>query len=525
MKLKIVDLKTDKIHQEILPFEKEGDEYFIGKHIDCGVNLNKSEVSRVHARIKWKNAKFFFNDLGSTNGSKINNQEIDPLKDYPIEQGYTIRIGDFFLLVEDVALDNLKPPNLQDKYPTLQPQHWGGGEIIARCVEIIDETYDVKTFRFVTSPPMVFNYLPGQFVTLKLEIDGKQVMRSYSISSSPSRPHSLDITVKRVPPPMDVPDAPPGLVSNWLHDHLQVGTEVKLSSPMGKFTCFPNPQQKLLFISAGSGITPMMSMSRYLCDTVSDTDIIFIHSARSEQDIIFRQELELMACRHPQFKLAINITRSELRKAWLGYIKRLNESMLQAIAPDFLQRTVYVCGPNPFMQSVKSMLQGLNFPMEQYYEESFGSPKKVKTPSKPKDQAPFSNSNNFNVVTKLQKVDDPEQEVQKRNHVTPELIAEGGGETAIASQPTLLFTSNQYLVVFAKSGNEVETDGKESILDIAEMEGIDILSGCRMGVCGACKLKKLEGEVKYDKTPGFKCNSGEVLACVAKPQGRVVIDA
>ncbi|HAX90272.1 MAG TPA: flavodoxin, partial [Cyanobacteria bacterium UBA11370] len=78
------------------------------------------------------------------------------------------------------------------------------------CVGIIDETHDVKTFRFAADPPVLFTYQPGQFVILNLDINGKPVKRSYSLSSTPSRPHTLDITVKRTSSPSDTPDAPPG---------------------------------------------------------------------------------------------------------------------------------------------------------------------------------------------------------------------------------------------------------------------------------------------------------------------------
>ena len=263
-------------------------------------------------------------------------------------------------------------------------ERWTTGDLTVRCVRVIDEIVDVKTFCFVASPPLLFTYKPGQFVTLDLEINGEQVLPSYSISSTPSRPHTLEITVKRVPlPPADGAEVSQGLVSNWLHENVIVGSEIKLSGALGKFTCFANPCQKLLLISAGSGIAPMMSMSRWLVDTASECDIIFFHSARSPSDIIFRQELELISARHPNFNLAITTTRKELGQSWLGLTGRLTATMLQSVAPDFRERTVYVCGPNTFMESVQELLEGLSFPMQNYYEESFGPPRKKEKQPKP----------------------------------------------------------------------------------------------------------------------------------------------
>ncbi|NJL20861.1 MAG: hypothetical protein HC895_08670 [Leptolyngbyaceae cyanobacterium SM1_3_5] len=105
---------------------------------------------------------------------------------------------------------------------------------------------------------------------------------------------------------------------------------------------------------------------------------MFFHSARTASDIIFRQELELMAARLPNFRLAIALTQFQLGQPWFGFTGRLTEAMLQTIAPDFLDRTVYVCGSSSFMESVKVMFDRLNFPMQNYYEESFGAPKKAK---------------------------------------------------------------------------------------------------------------------------------------------------
>ncbi|NOM41598.1 glycine-betaine demethylase subunit GbcB, partial [Klebsiella pneumoniae] len=96
-------------------------------------------------------------------------------------------------------------------------QTWANGRHIVRCVKVIQETWDVRTFCFMADQPIMFFFKPGQFVTLELEIEGKPVMRSYTISSSPSVPYSFSITVKRVPG---------GLVSNFLHDTMHEGLEV-----------------------------------------------------------------------------------------------------------------------------------------------------------------------------------------------------------------------------------------------------------------------------------------------------------
>ena len=135
-------------------------------------------------------------------------------------------------------------------------QTWSNGRHMVRCVKVIQETWDVRTFCFMADQPVLYFFKPGQFVTLELEIDGQPVMRSYTISSSPSVPYSFSITIKRVPG---------GKVSNWLHDNLNEGDELPVHGPVGLFNAIDFPAEKVLYLSGGVGITPVMSMAR--CST------------------------------------------------------------------------------------------------------------------------------------------------------------------------------------------------------------------------------------------------------------------
>lgn len=503
LKVKIVNYQTGKFRQrELEPARDNKFEWLIGRKADCDLVLNSPEVSRVHGKILWQQGQYFFTDLGSTDGSRVNNEELEVNCNYLLKEDDLIRVGNFIVAIEKIARQVSVPPQAHNGAANSFGES-KGGDLIVRCQQIIDETSDVKTFRFVAEPPTLFNYQPGQFVNLELQIDGKRVVRSYSISSPPSRPSSLEITVKRVPAPTDTPNVPPGLVSNWLHDNLQVGSKIKLlGGAMGKFTCTFNPPHKLLMISAGSGITPMLSMSKWLYDTARDCDLVFFHNARSADDIIMRQELEMLASRQPNFRLAVSITRPQLGSPWLGFMGRLDEAMLQNIAPDFRERTVYVCGPNGFMAAVKQMLSALNFPMDNYHEESFGGGKKKTKKSAPSYvQLPA-------IDRDLDKVTAPDRE-QSFNSIP----------SASASPK----------VFFSQSGQEFDCDEEESILDVAEQQGIAIRSGCRQGVCGVCKKRKLEGEIRYEGEPDgldeSDRNEGLILTCIASPIGRVAIEA
>src|SRR6266446_5446013 len=237
------------------------------------------------------------------------------------------------------------------------------GKLPVRCVQVIDETRDVKTFRFVADPPKLFRYYPGQFVTFEIPIDGNIVRRSYTISATPSRPHAVSVTVKRVEN---------GQISNWLHDNLNVGSTLFLNGPNGTFTCIPDDAGPYLFLSGGSGITPVMSMSRWLCDTTPDADILFLHFARSPDDLIFAHELQLMERNLPGFRCQFVCSQAGEGSGWTGPTGRISPELLTQLVPDLKSRSVYLCGPVPFMEAARGMLEQLGFDMTRFHQEIFG---------------------------------------------------------------------------------------------------------------------------------------------------------
>jgi glycine betaine catabolism B len=596
--------KPQETNKIILTPETElNQECLLGRDEHCSIVLNDSLASRTHAKIAFRNGRYYFSDLGSKNGSKINKEDAQLNQEYPLKPSDTIAIGNHLLWIKAIAgMQVAEPPQsvAPVEHPPLATSDPSSLETRTqetkqiKCVQIIDETADVKTFTFVSESPVKFDYQPGQYITLNLNINGQSVKYSYPLSSTPSRPHNLEITVKRVFSPDDQPDAPQELVSNWLHNNLKVGSKIEINAPTGEFGNFVNSAAKVCFISASDGIAPMMSMSRWLCDTVSNVDIIFIHSASSPEDIIFRQELEMMATRYPNFKLAITVTRPVAGQPWYGYTGRINETILSAIAPDYLERTVYVCGSYPFMEAMKSLLQKLNFPMTSFYEykEHLGGKKQRQklTPTIPAENktsilqptaqipAPESATSILQPTAVIPPSSAPESATSilqptavipapesvtsilqptaeippppesatsilqptavippppapesatsilppESSTIAPTSIVGSVSTPAPTPTPTPTPTSSSPTIVLVKSGQEIACDGKEPILFAAEAEGADLPFGCRMGMCGACKVRKLEGEVIYDDD--FSCEEGYILTCVAKPAGRVAIE-
>ena len=540
LQLRVFNYQTGEFQSRTLAVDTNvKGEWIIGRNANCDLVLESPEVSRVHGGIRCQQGDYFYTDFGSTNGSSINNNQAKANQSYLLATGDMIRIEEFVLIIETIETLTSSVENGVIGDPPNSPQKWETGDLTVRCVQVVNETHDVKTFRLKADPPVLFSHNPGQFITLELDINGEPVRRPYSISSPPSRPHLLEITVKRTPPPPEAPDLPSGKVSNWLHDHLTVGSTAKLiGGPMGKFTCVDQPAQKLMLISAGSGITPMVSMVRWLYDTADERDLVFFHSARNPGDIILQQELEFMASRQPNFRLALTVTQPTPNQAWIGLTGRLTSPLLMNIAPDFKDRAVYVCGPDGFMETVKTLFLDLSFPMENYYEESFGSSTRLKTklnPSQQADKLPSVNSaqNELkNVVFSQAASVSPANSFWNPPGNHPENVPGNGMSAAFGFKAPPAKPASPGLrpaVLFAQSNQEIHCDPEESILDVAEQAGINIRSGCRQGVCGTCKVRKLEGEVRYDVDPEIldqsERDAGFILTCVAFADGKVVVAA
>jgi ferredoxin-NADP reductase len=365
-------------------------------------------------------------------------------------------------------------------------QPWKSVATPLRCVKTSDETADVRTFTFVAEPARSFCYKPGQFMTIEMEIAGKKVRRSYTISSSPSRPQTISITVKRVPG---------GLASNWLHDNLRAGHSLKAWVANGKFNAWDIPATKLLLLSAGSGITPVMSISRWQWDLAIQRDVVFLHSARTPEDIIFRRELEVM--QGPHFKVIVNCTRVASDGPWVGPRGRLDAGMLKSAVPDFMERVVFMCGPDAWMTSTKAIFAAAGFPMQNFHQESFGGPAKSSAGPPVEESSPVK----------------PAANSSARTSAPTASVSTGSGSGKI---------------VFAKSNREIACSADEPILEIAERNGIEIPSSCRAGACGTCKVIRKSGVVKHDASPGLPdadAAQGYVLTCVGLVEGTVVLEA
>lgn len=353
------------------------------------------------------------------------------------------------------------------------------------CCQVRQETHDVKSFFFMSREGRTFSFEPGQFITLELEIDGETINRCYTISSAPTRPHTISITVKRVPG---------GKVSNWLHDTLRPGDAVRVLGPAGEFTCARHAASKYLFLSAGSGITPLMSMSRSHHELGEDRDIVFVHSARTPDDIIFARELDLIAANQQHFRTSFVCERQGSRTNWPGITGFLTLPLLRLIAPDFMEREIFTCGPAPYMKAVRTLLDEAGFDRAHYHEESFSF-----------DALPAA-----------------EQAAALEGAVGP------GGETrAEANADTDADAATKFSVTFAKLRRDIECGGHEHVLDAAKRAGVRLPSSCTQGMCGTCKVKLVSGQVDMKHNGGIRqreIDQGMVLLCCSKPLSDLIVD-
>ena len=356
-------------------------------------------------------------------------------------------------------------------FNTPSSEIWQDGEML-ECVFVVPEMANTASFSFRAPSGAQFAYHPGQFLTLEIPAPGQPggvVHRTYTISSSPSRPRSITITAKA---------QADSIGTRWMLDNLQPGMRLKAIGPAGLFTNAQSTAGKYLFISAGSGITPMMSMTTCMWDEGRDLDIVFINCAKRPSEIIFRQRLEHMASRTDGLDLKFVVEDADRYRPWTGFQGQFNQLMLGLMAPDYLEREVYCCGPEPFMQAVRDALVGLGFDMDNYHQESFGAPVESEA-----DQPALDDG-----------VPDDDSSAE---------------------------------ILFATSGVTAKVAETDTVLAAARSVGLNIPSGCTIGVCGTCKVKKNAGEVHMVHNGGISeddIEAGYILACCSNPIGKVEVE-
>ncbi len=225
-------------------------------------------------------------------------------------------------------------PLLPDDYLQLANPLWSARELRGRVVQVRRETVDSATLVIKPGWGFSFDYEPGQYIGIGVLVEGRWRWRSYSLTSSPvAAKKTITITVKAMPE---------GFLSTHLVSGVAPGTIVRLAAPQGNFV-MPDPAPpKVLFLTGGSGVTPVMSMLRTLVRRDQITDIVHLHSAPTESDVLFATELERLAAAHAGYTLRLRATRTQ---------GRLDLSRLADEVPDWQERQTWACGPEGMLDA------------------------------------------------------------------------------------------------------------------------------------------------------------------------------
>jgi ring-1,2-phenylacetyl-CoA epoxidase subunit PaaE len=357
-----------------------------------------------------------------------------------------------------------------DKPAKKEENHSGPKYFDLTVKDIVQETKDTISIVFEQPAENPVKYKPGQFLTLIVPVNGKEVRRAYSLCSSPYMDKDLAVTVKRV-------DA--GLMSNWLPDHLKAGSKVKVMEPMGQFTTEYTKERKrhVVMFAGGSGITPMMSIIKSLLTQEPESIVSLIYCNRDIDSIIFKEALEQLQTKD-EGRLHVIHVLDNAPMNWQGYSGLLNHDMLTRLferVPDWgITNTTYLmCGPEGMMKNVDSLLALRHIPQDKIFKESF-----------------------------VQGIIDKDQ---KKEVVTapPEVLQ--------AREVTIRYDGQEYKIM-------VPAD--KAILETALDMGIDLPYSCQSGLCTACRGKALSGQVKLDEEEGLSQSEraeGYVLTCVGHP--------
>jgi ring-1,2-phenylacetyl-CoA epoxidase subunit PaaE len=327
------------------------------------------------------------------------------------------------------------------------------------------------TFDVPATLKPAFLYKAGQYLTVRAVLDGVEHRRNYSLCSSPFEEEPLKIAVKMVHD---------GAVSQWLNQHAAAGMQLDVYPPMGNFTkeCSPENVRHYVLFAGGSGITPMMSITRCILRVEPRSVVTLFYANRSSDSIIFDKELAALAEAYPKALRLIHVLESEADASRTPYIGRMDSSMVERLltdkVPSYDAVEAFVCGPPGMMENVIDVLHGKGLPDTRIHREYFTIEKK-ETALKP----------------------DATEGVADEKLITRKVKVKLYGEEF-----------------------EIEVDPEETILSAAQREGFDPPYACQIGACCTCRAKIVSGKVIMDEREALsddEIEEGYALTCQSHP--------
>jgi ring-1,2-phenylacetyl-CoA epoxidase subunit PaaE len=323
---------------------------------------------------------------------------------------------------------------------------------------IRQETSESKTFVVERVDGKSINYKAGQFITLLVNLGGKEVRRSYSISSTPGVDAEVFFTIKRIEN---------GELSRYLFDELALGDVITALPPTGRFVIDKPESNLLVFISAGSGITPVYSLIKHVLFSFAEAKVLLIYQSRNEKEAIFRDEILRL-----QQQFSARFTLKEIFSEPINYQlspQRLNNNLLEKILINSLKSasvTFYLCGPGAFMRMAEFTLKVMHFEKNLIKREDF---------------------------------------------------------FAVAPPPPFMTDLSAHTVTlhYHQQTHQLEVAYPHNILEIALKHNIQLPFSCRGGRCSTCTAKCTKGRVKMtinDVLTPHDLEHGLILTCVSYPE-------
>jgi glycine betaine catabolism B len=331
-------------------------------------------------------------------------------------------------------------------------------ELTLAVSRVIEETPTTRTLRLVPTDLALPPFLPGQYTSVTVTVDGIRTGRPLSISSAPNQIAYWDLTIRRVPG---------GLVSNYLLDRVSVGNTLACSGPAGNF--YVNPlvhDATIVAIAGGSGVTPFMSMIRRAVDYADGRTIFLFYGNRDMDDVIFHDELTRIAHANKNIRYVPVIENPP--KGYTGRTGYISADVIKAEIGDVSKKTFFLCGPQAMYDFCLPELDKLGVPKRKIRREMYGAPTAVT--GHPGWPASVKEGDTVSVTVR-------------------------GGKTVTAPATTTLLTT-------------------------LEKNGITVPFLCRSGECSMCRVKLLKGVVYQPPgTPVRKSDAqfGYVHSCVSYP--------
>jgi ferredoxin-NADP reductase len=333
-----------------------------------------------------------------------------------------------------------------------------------RIARVVRETDSASTLHLEDPSGAAIRFVPGQFLTLLVDIGGEKVRRAYSICTGLDEgAATVAVTVKRVAG---------GRVSNHLNDLAKPGDLLQVLGPSGSFVVEPDParQRRLVLIGGGSGITPLMSIARSVLAKEPRSHVTLVYGNRAQKDVIFHDALVALAAAHPD-RFSLRLVLEDCGSEWTGGRGVLDRETCVAELARILDGEIgeggepefFVCGPEPMMAAAREAILARGVDPARVHEERFSSP-----------------------------------------------AQRSSGPRAIRPQPVQ--------IRFRGGSKTVTPKTEETLLEAGLAAGAPMPFSCAMGGCGACKVKLVEGEVHTEEPnclTAAERGEGFILACVS----------